>query len=224
MESKSYKNYRVCPICGEELPSTREYFRRYGENSGTYHKVCRKCEDSLKIKSEWKDGLLLCHDCHQYKDESCFTPNNNKNKIRHYRRYICNDCSAERQRRHDKSLANEDKLIKCLRFRFLGARDRATKAGVPFNLTLDFLKDLWVKQDGKCALSGLPMTFELKLGRTSTNVSIDKKNRLFGYTQDNVQLVCMAANQAKSDMSEEELYNLCKSIVKTYEDKNNFSA
>lgn len=221
MKSKSYKNYRICPVCGIELPLTREFFSRYGDNTG-YHKVCRECEEKLQIEHEWKNGLLLCHDCLQYKEESEFSANGSSSAIRNNRRHICRDCATKRQREHDLSLDSKTKLKKCLRFRLLGARDRATKAGIPFNLTLEFLEELWIKQDGKCALSGLPMTFELKLGRTPTNVSIDKKNRLLGYTQDNVQLVCMAANQAKSDMSEEELYNLCKSIVNTYENKNNF--
>ena len=219
MKSKSYKNYRVCPVCGEELPLTRDYFSRYGDNTG-YHKVCKKCEEKLHIEHEWKDGLLLCHDCLKYKEESEFSANGSSSAIRNNRRHICKSCASERQRKHDLALDSKDKLIKCLRFRLLGARDRAAKSGIPFDLTLEFLEELWAKQQGLCALSGVPMTFELKLGRTLTNVSIDKKDRLLGYTQSNVQLVCMAANQAKSDLSEEELYNLCKQIVKTYENKN----
>ena len=35
------------------------------------------------------------------------------------------------------------------------------------------------------------------------------------------QRVCMACNQIKSDITEEEMYNFCKKIVKTYENKNN---
>lgn len=225
MESKLYKRYRVCKSCGESIPLNPKFYKRnLRDGHYMFHLTCIACEDKLRNMPEWKDGLLLCHRCHTYKPEELFTPNNTTNAERHFRRHICNSCSTERQREHDMELEASEKLRKCLRFRLLGAKDRALKAGIPFNLTLEFLEELWIKQEGKCALSGLPMTFELKLGRIPTNVSIDKKNRLLGYTQDNVQLVCMAANQAKSDMSEEELYNLCKSIVKTYEDKNNFSS
>lgn len=35
-----------------------------------------------------------------------------------------------------------------------------------------------------------------------------------GYTnKDNVQLVCMAVNQMKSDLTEEELFMFCNSII-----------
>lgn len=36
----------------------------------------------------------------------------------------------------------------------------------------------------------------------------------------NIQLVCMACNQIKSDLSESEMYNFCKNIVEVYENKN----
>lgn len=50
-------------------------------------------------------------------------------------------------------------------------------------------------------------------GRTPTNISIDKINRNLGYTKDNVQLVCMACNQMKSDLSDDMLYFFCKQIT-----------
>ena len=65
------------------------------------------------------------------------------------------------------------------------------------------------------------MTYELRVGRTPTTVSIDKIDHTKGYTMDNIQLVCMACNQIKNDLSNEEMYKFCKAIVNKYEDKNN---
>ena len=65
------------------------------------------------------------------------------------------------------------------------------------------------------------MTYLLKEGRIPTNISIDKIDRTKGYTIGNIQLVCMACNQIKSDLTEEEMYNFCKKIVEIYENKNN---
>lgn len=218
MELKKYKSFCVCPSCGNTIPRNRKFFRR---NSNGYHAVCKQCEDVYKKMSEWKDGMLLCHSCHEYKPETEFTPNNTKNELRHFRRHICKTCSAERQRKHDLELDNNAKLSKCLRFRFLGARDRATKANTPFNISLEYLAELWNKQSGRCALSDIDMTFELKRGRTPTNISIDRIDQSCGYVTGNVQLVCMACNQIKSDMSEDEMYSFCKAIVEHYENKNN---
>jgi hypothetical protein len=61
-------------------------------------------------------------------------------------------------------------------------------------LTLEYLEELWKEQEGLCALSGIKMTFELKRGRTHTNLSIDKIDRNKGYIIGNIQLVCMACN------------------------------
>jgi hypothetical protein len=64
------------------------------------------------------------------------------------------------------------------------------------------------------------MTFIFNSGRISTNISIDKIVPSKGYTMGNIQLVCMACNQIKSDLSESEMYNFCKNIVEVYENKN----
>lgn len=224
MKSKYYKNYRTCKSCGNELPLNPQFYRRnLREGHYIFHLICKDCENVIKKMPEWKDGKLLCHRCREYKDEVLFTSNNTTNSERHFRRHICNKCNAERQREHDIELDSDIKLVKCLRFRFLGARDRAIKNNIPFNLELQYIIDLWNSQNGICALSGLPMTFELKQGRVPTNVSIDKIDRTLGYTKGNIQLVCMACNQIKSDLTELEMYNFCKNIVKQYESKNNIN-
>lgn len=43
------------------------------------------------------------------------------------------------------------------------------------------------------------MTFYLDNGRTFTNISIDRITPNLGYTKENIQLVCMAVNQMKSN-------------------------
>lgn len=71
----------------------------------------------------------------------------------------------------------------------------------------------WKAQNGKCAISGLDMTYELGEGRIYTNVSIDQIMPSKGYTIDNIQLVCMAVNQLKSDLDMDTILILCSAIV-----------
>lgn len=73
--------------------------------------------------------------------------------------------------------------------------------------------DVWKAQNGKCAISGLDMTYELGEGRIYTNVSIDQIMPSKGYTIDNIQLVCMAVNQLKSDLDMDTILILCSAIV-----------
>ena len=222
MKLNTYKNYRTCPICERTLPFNRKFFKRVNKKGQeSLHLVCRECEDRIAKEQEWKEGKLLCHYCGEYKDENYFSANGGGSSIRNYRRNICNDCCNKRQKLHDLSLSDDKKLKKCLNFRFLGARDRAKQQNLEFNITLDYLLYLWNYQKGKCALSDIDMTYELRVGRTPTNVSIDKIDHTKGYTMDNIQLVCMACNQIKNDLSNEEMYKFCKAIVNKYEDKNN---
>lgn len=95
----------------------------------------------------------------------------------------------------------------------LGARERARKANIYFDLTLDFLISLWNKQKGLCAISGIPMTYTLYEGRIPTNVSIDKIDPNGGYTMDNVQLVCSLVNVMKLNYPIETLLTFCESII-----------
>lgn len=222
MKLNTYKNYITCPICGRNLPFSRKFFKRVNrKGQESLHLVCRECEDKKALEEEWKDGKLLCHYCGEYKPVECFSPNGGGSSIRNNRRSICNECNSKRQRYHDLSLSDNKKLDKCLRFRFLGARSRALNSNIEFNITFEYIKELWNEQKGICALSNVPMTYLLREGRTPTNVSIDKIDRTKGYIKGNIQLVCMACNQIKSDLTEEEMYNFCKKIVKTYENKNN---
>lgn len=86
-----------------------------------------------------------------------------------------------------------------------------------FTLTLDDVYRLWVFQQGKCAISGLPMTHERDQTRfNGTNASIDRINSKLGYIPGNVQLVMAQINIMKSDMEEVDFIKLVKAVAKRY--------
>lgn len=82
-------------------------------------------------------------------------------------------------------------------------------------ISIDQLCDLWVVQNGKCALTGWPMTMELMKGVVPTNCSIDRIDPKLGYVAGNVQLVSRAANVAKHDLSIADFRNLCLAVAET---------
>lgn len=63
------------------------------------------------------------------------------------------------------------------------------------------------------------MTYKFYEGRVNTNLSIDRIDSSKGYTKDNVQLVTMAANQMKNDLTLDELIVMCSNIMKTVGEK-----
>ena len=80
-------------------------------------------------------------------------------------------------------------------------------------LTVPFLVDLYHKQNGRCAITNLPMTRKFGGGRCMTNISIDRIDSSEGYTPDNVQLVLLVVNLMKLDMSEAEVTTMALFIV-----------
>lgn len=205
--------YKTCKICGETFPNTREYFKRVVScGKDVLTSTCKSCYCKQKREKEWKNGKLLCHICGQYFDPSEFAFR--CNKFRDNKDGRCRKCRTEQTKRRRKQLDSKERLRQILQTRFLAAKDRAKRFNIPFDITKEYLQYLWEKQNGLCAISNIPMTCELSNGRTSTNVSIDQINPHLGYTKNNIQLVCMAVNQMKSDLSMEELYMFCESILR----------
>ena len=83
------------------------------------------------------------------------------------------------------------------------------------DLDADILLKLLESQDYKCALSGIPLTCELKLGvKSNTNASIDRIEAGGAYTEDNIQLVCVSLNRWRADTSIEDFVAICREVVK----------
>lgn len=73
--------------------------------------------------------------------------------------------------------------------------------------------ELLKKQNGKCALSGVELTCLLVRGFIcKTNASIDRIDPKGPYVIENVQLVCVALNKLRIDMSIEEFVSWCRRV------------
>ena len=75
------------------------------------------------------------------------------------------------------------------------------------------------KQKGRCALSGVQLTCELEVGnRTPTNASVDRINAGGLYVPGNIQLVCVAVNRIRSDLTVDDFVMWCD-LVSEYRGK-----
>lgn len=207
---------KTCISCGKTFVGNTKYIRtifaRCGDESGGFHDVCKDCEKEERINEEWNKDKLKCHICGEWLDPSEFDIHRG-NSIRNGRDCRCKKCKRKQNLEARANYSEEKRLCKILQERWLGARDRAKLKGRSFDITKEDLCDLWKKQNGLCALSGIPMTYEMDNGRIYTNVSIDQIDPGKGYTKDNTQLVCMGVNQMKSDLSMPELLFLCKQVL-----------
>ena len=76
-------------------------------------------------------------------------------------------------------------------------------------ITKSDLWDLFVKQEGRCALSGVPI--ELLIRKRST-ASLDRINSTGSYTLNNIQWVHKDVNRMKSNLPPERFLELCHQI------------
>ncbi len=78
-----------------------------------------------------------------------------------------------------------------------------------FEIKIEDMWNLFLKQDRKCALSGLPISFDACKSNTA---SLDRINSLKPYIESNVQWVHRDVNFAKQSLNNDEFIYLCKQV------------
>ncbi len=78
----------------------------------------------------------------------------------------------------------------------------------PHNLSIQYLMSIWDAQQGRCALSNIPLTLEVNTRNINTQASLDRIDSSIGYVQGNVQFVSCALNYAKSNKSDDSIRDL----------------
>ena len=85
------------------------------------------------------------------------------------------------------------------------------------NITKEYLKEIWDKQNGICIYSKIPL--ELPSDRKKNNViytaSLDRIDSSKGYIIDNVQFISMGINYMKTTMSHEDTIKLIDLIKRS---------
>lgn len=91
-------------------------------------------------------------------------------------------------------------------------RHGAESRGLAINVVLDDLEELFLAQDGKCALSGVPLV--LSHIKNNSTASLDRKDSSKGYEKDNIQFVHKFVNIMKWDFKQETFIRFCAAITK----------
>lgn len=76
----------------------------------------------------------------------------------------------------------------------------------------DHIQGLW-KASNKCFYTGLDMSL-VGYQHNLYAMTVDKKNPKLGYVEGNIVLCCSMANRMKQDLTETELVEWCKLIIK----------
>lgn len=87
----------------------------------------------------------------------------------------------------------------------------AALRGLSFDISLEDIWFMYTAQEGRCALSGLPIGWS-EIGSIHT-ASIDRIDSSKGYIKDNVQLLHKDVNFMKQQYSQEYFIEICKSVA-----------
>ena len=115
---------------------------------------------------------------------------------------LCSECRHKETARAAKCTTLSGIFIRLLKGIKKGAR-KASKSRarlIPCDLTPGQLKDLWARQNGLCALTGLPMTFEQGL----CSASLDRIDSSGAYSITNVMFTCKWVNLGRGAASVED--------------------
>lgn len=124
------------------------------------------------------------------------------NHLVHDRAHSCRACSKITKYKDTFTLSYMKKI-----------KVRADNIGVEYNLNNDYMYNLLIKQDNKCALSGLNIIFrESWQGPYEQTASLDRIDNTKGYIKGNVQWVHKDINFMKGSLDQDRFIELCSMI------------
>ena len=166
----------------------------------------------------------ICINCKQEQDIEQFIPRWDSPKTK--RRGDCNTCRKDRTARNfqkryatqegkDKQKANEKRhMLASPRAALRHAINNGIKRKPTTNpITPNEIMEIWNKQGGKCALSGVQMTWgKYNQGHKpiATSVTLDRIDYNKSYEKGNIRLVCYSINSFRGRMSDSEMRDLLK--------------
>lgn len=214
---------KKCTKCNKEYENNiKEHFHKNTLTKDGLNKICKYCKlnNRHKIKHLDINGNILCTKCLIYK-EDCNFDNALGKWFRKEKDLRCKDCKKIQYEKRRINNRGDLGIERLLTERYAALKDRAKKNGLIVDFEKTYLKELWEKQNYTCALSGIKMTTLFFKGRVNTNMSVDRIDNSKGYIKGNIQLVCMAINQMKNDLSQEALLFFCNKIIENEKKNNN---
>lgn len=92
---------------------------------------------------------------------------------------------------------------------FKHSRRNAVTRKHSFSLSVDYIKQLWEEQNGKCAYTGVPLVLPTYLYESSPRkASLDRIDSTRGYEEGNVEFVCVFVNLGKNGFTKQEVIEL----------------
>lgn len=191
-----------------ELHSKGLSNRQIAKKLHTHHSAINKLFKELNIESNWNKRQHLdlideysarCSECNEIKPRTEFQ-HGRKGQQYEYQYSYCNTC---RRNRYNKRIINNLESYMNERVGALRRRCRDTK--IPFDLTTEFMINLYRKQNGKCFYTDQEMVWGSGVGLQWNSLSFDRIIPTNGYIQTNTILCTRRINAIKFNMTLSEM-------------------
>jgi len=177
----------------------------------------RKRKKNLVNCSNPNCGITFLKDCSEIK----------RNEKIGRKNYCSLSCSGHINNKHLKNYVEENKkyllsVSNNRRDKYTGLREhyrRLKKRNHPYDVTLDDLLDIWEKQIGICVYSGVKLLHPNEKGNNLNTASLDRINSKLGYVKGNLQFISIICNQAKNNLTHENMMTFLKTICEFYSKK-----
>lgn len=93
-------------------------------------------------------------------------------------------------------------------------RRKTERETLPFNITIEYIWNLFLEQNRRCALSGRLLIMRGKVnGKLIGNASLDRIDSSKGYVEGNVQWIDKKLQFTKRNLSDQEFIAICESVA-----------
>lgn len=201
-----------CTRCNEHKPA--KYFRFDSRTSSGLKSWCKKCErEQTKERNQRPEiKAKLAERMREYRKRPEAKAGIRATALKKYRRVYGTDRYKQTQKRAAKRYHEKTPRMNI----HMALRHAVKRRETISPITTDEVMDIWRRQDNKCAISGVAMTWGK--GRIMpTSVSIDRLDPDRGYEKDNVRLVCYQVNTFRGRWSDEQMLSMAKAIVANME-------
>jgi len=204
--SNSYQEDKIeceCLNCGAKFKRLFKDRKRkhqcssFKNENGIIKKWCFKCKD-------WLELTYFQKAIHVYGGYS--------KSCRSCRKLYMNVAEPKRKQKNREFYEETGKLPNIKLHNLLNtAKNRANKNNLKFNLDIDYLRTLWLNQNGLCYYTDQPMKWA-KQKVSFYSPSLDKLDPSKGYVKGNVAFCLFAINSFKQELTSKEFLSFVKTI------------
>lgn len=154
----------------------------------------------LKEDGRWYKPCPVCNEEQSYLRKNYAVESERLGKL-------CKKCSNQKSPSHNQHKGYyKDVLRASFAHKYkTGAETR----GIEWNVSFDYLAQLLIDQDFKCALSGET----LDAMQIQNNCSLDRIDSSRGYVEGNVQWTTSMVNMCKQSYTQEDFIEMCKRVA-----------